>query len=80
MARYTGSEYRRARRVGFSTTETGKELAKKPYGPGAHGQDRKKKLSNYGEQLQEKQKVRYTHIKFKGAYRRSCKCRWNLYK
>lgn len=43
MARYTGPEYRRARRVGFSTTETGKELAKKPYGPGAHGQDRKRK-------------------------------------
>ena len=61
MARYTGPEYRRARRVGFSTTETGKELAKKPYGPGAHGQDRKKKASNYGEQLQEKQKVRYMY-------------------
>lgn len=61
MSRYTGSTYRRARRVGFSITETGKELAKRPYGPGAHGQDRKRKLSNYGEQLQEKQKVRYMY-------------------
>ena len=61
MARYTGSTYRRARRVGFSITETGKELAKKPYGPGQHGQKRAKKSSNYGTQLNEKQKVRYMY-------------------
>ena len=53
MSKYTGPEYRRARRLGFSTSETGKELAKRPYAPGQHGQSRKKKLSNYGEQLQE---------------------------
>ena len=61
MARYTGSTYRKARRLGFSVSETGKELAKKPYAPGQHGQSRGKKLSNYGVQLQEKQKLRYMY-------------------
>ena len=61
MSRYTGSSYKQARRVGFSISETGKELARRPYGPGQHGQDRKGKLSNYGEQLKEKQKVRFMY-------------------
>lgn len=61
MSRYTGSKNKQARRVGFSLTETGKELARRPYGPGQHGQDRKGKLSNYGEQLKEKQKVRFMY-------------------
>ena len=55
MSRYTKSTYRKSRRLGFSTLETGKELAKKPYAPGMHGQKRAKKLSDYGVQLQEKQ-------------------------
>ena len=58
MARYTGPAYKKSRRLGFSTLENGKELARKPYAPGAHGQDRRKKLSEYGIQMQEKQKVR----------------------
>lgn len=61
MSRYTGSKNKQARRVGFSISETGKELARRPYGPGQHGQDRKGKLSNYGEQLKEKQKVRFMY-------------------
>ena len=61
MSRYTGAEYRKSRRLGFSTTETGKELAKKPFAPGQHGNKRGKKLSNYGVQLQEKQKVRFMY-------------------
>src|SRR5574344_1092778 len=61
MSRYTGSSFKQARRVGFSISETGKELAKRPYRPGQHGQDRKGKLSNYGEQLKEKQKVRFMY-------------------
>ena len=61
MARYTGPNYKRARRVGFSIEETGKELARRPYGPGQHGQDRKGKLSDYGNQLKEKQKVRFMY-------------------
>lgn len=61
MSRYTKSSYRISRRLGFSTLETGKELAKKPYAPGAHGSKKAKKLSNYGVQLQEKQKVRFMY-------------------
>ena len=61
MARYTGSSFRKSRRLGFSTLENGKELARKPYAPGMHGQKRAKKLSNYGVQLQEKQKVRFMY-------------------
>ena len=61
MARYTGAQYKKSRHLGFSTLENGKELAKRPYGPGIHGQDRKRKLSEYGVQLQEKQKVRFMY-------------------
>ena len=61
MARYTGPSYKQSRRVGFSLTESGKEIARRPYGPGQHGKDRKGKLSNYGEQLKEKQKVRFMY-------------------
>ena len=61
MSRYTKSTYRKSRRLGFSTLETGKELTKKPYAPGIHGQKRAKKLSDYGIQLQEKQKVRFMY-------------------
>lgn len=56
--RYTGSDYKRSRRLGFSVLETGKELSKRPYGPGQHGNGRKKKPSEYGKQLIEKQKIR----------------------
>ena len=58
MARYTGPAYKKSRRLNFSTLENGKDLARRPYAPGAHGNDRRKKLSEYGVQLQEKQKVR----------------------
>lgn len=61
MARYTGPSYKKARRVGFSISETGKELARRPYGPGQHGNARKGKLSDYGTQLKEKQKVRFMY-------------------
>ncbi len=61
MARYTGPSYKQARRVGFSISETGKELARRPYGPGQHGNARKGKLSDYGTQLKEKQKVRFMY-------------------
>ena len=61
MSRYTGSSYKQARRVGLSLLENGKELARRPYGPGQHGADRRGKLSNYGIQLKEKQKVRFMY-------------------
>ena len=57
MSRYTGSSYKQARRTNFSLLENGKELARRPYGPGQHGNDRKKRQSTYGEQLKEKNKV-----------------------
>ena len=58
MARYTGPVYKKSRRLGFSILENGKELAKRPYAPGAHGNDKKRKSSEYGIQLAEKQKIR----------------------
>ena len=61
MARYTGPMYKKSRRFGFSILENGKELAKRPYAPGDHGQDRRRKPSNYGIQLQEKQKVKFMY-------------------
>jgi small subunit ribosomal protein S4 len=59
--RFRGSDWKRSRRLGFSTLETGKELARRPYGPGQHGQGRKKKPSEFGKQLLEKQKLRFTY-------------------
>lgn len=61
MARYTGPAYKKSRRLGFSTLENGKELAKRPYAPGQHGVGIRKKVSEYGIQLQEKQKIRYMY-------------------
>ncbi len=60
MSRYTGSTWKISRRLGYSLSETGKELKKRPYPPGQHGQ-RRSKTSDYGSQLQEKQKVRFTY-------------------
>ncbi len=58
MSRYTKSTWKQSRRLGFSISETGDELKKRAYGPGQHGQDRKRKPSEYGQQLVEKQKLR----------------------
>lgn len=60
MSRYTGPSWKISRRLGYSISETGVELKKRPFPPGQHGQ-RRSKLSDYGLQLQEKQKVRYTY-------------------
>ena len=60
MSKYTGPIYKKSRRLGFSILETGQELVKKPYAPGQHGKNTKK-LSNYGTQLREKQKVRFMY-------------------
>lgn len=60
MARYTGPSWKQSRRLKFSVLENGKELQKRNYAPGQHGQ-RRAKLSEYGLQLQEKQKVRFTY-------------------
>ena len=60
MARYTGPSWKQSRRLKFSVLENGKELQKRNYAPGQHGQ-RRAKLSEYALQLQEKQKVRFTY-------------------
>jgi small subunit ribosomal protein S4 len=60
MSRFTGSGWKVSRRLNYSISETGKELNKRPYAPGQHGQKRRK-LSEYATQLQEKQKVRFSY-------------------
>ena len=70
MSRYTGSTWKLSRRTGYSTLETGKELVKRPYAPGPHGNNKKKKVSEYGKQLNEKQKVRYIYGVSERQFRR----------
>ena len=61
MSRNTGSTWKKSRRVGFSVLGTGEELARRNYAPGQHGNGRRAKLTNYGIQLQEKQRIRHTY-------------------
>ncbi|MDG5787020.1 30S ribosomal protein S4 [Evansella sp. AB-P1] len=61
MSRYTGPSWKLSRRLGISLSGTGKELQKRPYGPGEHGPNQRKKMSEYGLQLQEKQKLRHMY-------------------
>lgn len=66
MSRYTGPAWKVSRRLGFSTLETGEEFnkpnsRKRAYAPGQHGPTKKRKLSEYGRQLAEKQKLRFTY-------------------
>ena len=60
MSKFTGSTWKVSRRLNYSVSETGKVLIKRKYAPGQHGAKRKK-LSEYATQLQEKQKVRFTY-------------------
>ncbi|GAA0484363.1 30S ribosomal protein S4 [Salinibacillus aidingensis] len=61
MARYTGPTWKKSRRYGISLSGTGKELEKRPYAPGQHGPNQRKKQSEYGLQMQEKQKLRFLY-------------------
>ena len=61
MARYTGPKSRIARKFGEGIFGADKVLSKKPYAPGQHGNSRKRKTSEYGIQLREKQKAKYTY-------------------
>lgn len=61
MSRYTGPSWKLSRRLGISLSGTGKEIEKRPYAPGQHGPNQRKKLSEYGQQLQEKQKLRHMY-------------------
>ena len=56
--RDTGSVWKKSRYLNMSVTETGKELKKRAYAPGQHGANKKRKTSEYGKQLLEKQKLR----------------------
>ena len=61
MARYTGPKSRIARQFGEGIFGADKVLSKKNYPPGQHGNSRKRKTSEYGVQLREKQKAKYTY-------------------
>ena len=61
MARYTGPKSRIARKFGEAIFGADKVLSKKNYPPGQHGNSRRKKTSEYGIQLREKQKAKYTY-------------------
>ncbi|MBN2300616.1 MAG: 30S ribosomal protein S4 [Acholeplasmataceae bacterium] len=78
MSRYTGPTWKISRRLGYSISETGKELKKRPYAPGQHGQ-RRPRTSDYGTQLHEKQKVRFTYgvseKQFKKTFNEAAKIR-----
>lgn len=78
MSRYTGPSWKVSRRLRISLTGSGKELARRPYAPGQHGQSRRK-LSEYGMQLREKQKLRMmygmTERQFANTFKRAGKIR-----
>ena len=61
MARYTGPKSRIARKFGEAIFGADKVLSKKNYPPGQHGNNRRKKTSEYGIMLAEKQKAKYTY-------------------
>lgn len=77
MSRYTGPSWKRSRRYGVSLTGTGKELARRNYVPGQHGPNNRSKLSEYGLQLAEKQKLRFmygvTERQFRNLFIRASK-------
>ena len=61
MARYTGPKSRIARRFGETIFGPDKVLSKRNFPPGQHGNNRRKKTSEYGVMLAEKQKAKYTY-------------------
>ncbi len=62
MARYTGPRGKICRRLEFPAFESPKFASpRKNFPPGQHGQSRRRKLSNYGIQLREKQRIKYLY-------------------
>mgnify|MGYP001189196788 FL=1 len=62
MARYRGSRSKICRRLEFAAFESPKfGNPRKNYMPGQHGMSRRRKLSNYGIQLREKQRMKYLY-------------------
>lgn len=78
MARYTGPSTKIARKFGEPVFGPDKSYEKKSYPPGQHGMSKKrKKTSEYGTQLKEKQKVKYTYglmeRQFRNLYEKASK-------
>lgn len=80
MARITKPVNKTSRRLGFSILETGKEFSKgkqRQYAPGQHGPTKRVKLTNYGIQLREKQRIRYMYgineRQFYNTYKKAAK-------
>ena len=61
MARYTGPKSRIDRRFGEAILGSEKVLSKRNFAPGQHGNNRRRKMSEYGVMLAEKQKAKYTY-------------------
>ena len=69
MARYTGPATRKSRRLGVDLVGGDQSFEKRPYPPGQHGRARIKE-SEYRQQLQEKQKARFTYGVMEKQFRR----------
>lgn len=76
MAKFTGSKGKLVRKFGenvFGNPKFDKLLNRKAYAPGQHGQSRRRRLSNYGLQLQEKQKIKYMYGLLEKQFRNNFK-------
>ena len=77
MARNRGPVVRKSRRLGMALDPKSERLLdKRPYPPGAHGKTRRpRKMSNFGTQLQEKQRARFMYDvlerQFRGYYKKA---------
>ncbi len=62
MARNTGSIVKQSRKLGIAlSAKANKFMERRPYGPGQHGKGKRTKVSEYGLQLKEKQKMKYIY-------------------
>ena len=79
MARYTGPRVRISRRFGIPIFGPTKYLERRNYGPGVHGPKSRRKTTEYGEGLIEKQKLRYYYglmeRQFRGVYEKALRRR-----
>ena len=79
MARYTGPRVRISRRFGVPIFGPTKYLERRNYGPGVHGPKSRRKTTEYGEGLNEKQKLKYYYglleRQFRGVYEKALRRR-----
>ncbi|HXE42454.1 MAG TPA: 30S ribosomal protein S4 [Candidatus Baltobacteraceae bacterium] len=79
MARYTGPRVRISRRFGIPIFGPSKYLERRAYGPGVHGPKSRRKHTDYGLGLIEKQKLRYYYglmeKQFRGVYEKALRRR-----